>query len=289
MLEDDHFSRKKELGYFLRSRREKMEPNEGLLEKHPRRRTPGLRREEIAEEAGIGVSWYTWIEQGRDINISPDMLGRVTRALKLNRDEVVHAFRLAGVGLPEAASPVPNSIRPSLQRVLDAMEYIPAYVHNARWDRIAWNDASLALMGDFSKDSVEERNTVWRTFLNPEVRRYTEDWERLARIVIAEFHASLGLQFEDPWLKQFVDRLSSRSDAFQQLWAEREVIPRQEEKTRIHHKETGWLHLERSIFEIPYEQSLSLIVFTPLETNDTPRRMRELVENFRGDRIDHDR
>jgi transcriptional regulator with XRE-family HTH domain len=169
--------RRKELGQFLRSRRERSKPSQALLDRHPRRRTPGLRREEVAEEAGIGITWYTWLEQGRDIGVSPEVLRRLSRALSLSREETKHLFRLSGVGLVEDVPPLPSIVKPSLQRVLDAMEYIPAYVHNARWDRIAWNDAALALMGDFSSDPLEQRNTVWRTFLSPDVRAYTEDWD----------------------------------------------------------------------------------------------------------------
>lgn len=276
--------RRRELGQFLRSRRERLKPSPALLERHPRRRTPGLRREEVAEEAGVGVSWLTWLEQGRDIRVSAEVLRRVSRALGLDRDEIRHVFRLAGLGAPEEAPPIPTSVKPTLQRVLDCMEYIPAYVHNARWDRIAWNDAALALMGDFSRDPPEQRNTVWRTFANSEVRAYTEDWEYVARIVIAEFNASISQQFDDPWLQDFVERIASRSPEFREWWQQREINPRREEPTGIRHKSAGLLHLERSIFQIPYEPSLSLVVFTPLPVEQTPERLRALVDAFRAAR-----
>lgn len=284
MTSDHHVLRRKELGQFLRLRRERIKPTEDLLQRHARRRTPGLRREEVAEQAGVGISWYTWLEQGRDINVSPEVMRRISRALGLDRDEARHVFRLAGLGVQEEAPPVPTSLKPSLQRLLDAMEYIPAYVHNARWDRIGWNDAALALMGDFSNDPPEERNTVWRTFLSPEVRAYTADWEHIARIVIAEFNASISQQFDDPWLVEFTERMSARAPEFRALWQQREVIPRQEEETCIQHKLAGALHLERLILQIPYEPSLSLVLFTPLEIAETPRRIKELVDGFRADR-----
>jgi len=281
MASKQHVGRQKELGQFLRSRRERIKPSEHMLQSHPRRRTSGLRREEVADEAGIGVTWYTWLEQGRDIRVSPEVLRRLSRALRLDREETHHIFRLAGIGVPEEAPPLPALVKPSLQRVLDAMEYIPAYVHNARWDRIAWNAAALALMGDFAHDPPEQRNTVWRTFLSSEVRDYAEDWEHFARIVIAEFNASVSQQFDDPWLIDFIDDLSARSPAFRDLWQQREINPRQEEVTRINHKTAGRLHLERSIFQIPYEPSLSLVIFTPLSVNGTPERVRTLVDAFR--------
>lgn len=279
-----HILRQKELGQFLRSRRERMVPSAALLARHPRRRTRGLRREEVAEEAGVGVSWYTWLEQGRDIRVSAEVLRRVSRALQLDRDETGHVFRLAGLGVPEYPPPVASTVRPTLQRVLDAMEHIPAYVHNARWDRIAWNDAALALMGDFSQDPPEQRNTVWRTFLHPEVRAYTEDWEHVARIVMAEFNASVSQQFDDPWLMDFVDRIGKHSPQFREWGLEREIIARREEETCIRHKTAGRLRLERSVFQIPYDPSLSLVTFTPLPVDDTPGRLRELVDAFRAGR-----
>ena len=127
--------RRKELARFLRSRREKLRAPAGL--EATRRRTPGLRREEVAERAGVGLSWYTWLEQGRDIRVSPEVLRRLSRALHLNTTEQRHIFQLAGIEAPASAPPVIEAVRPSLQRLLDNMEYTPAYVHNARWDRIA--------------------------------------------------------------------------------------------------------------------------------------------------------
>lgn len=282
MITRQYDGRRKELGQFLRSRREQIKPSDTLLSRHSRRRTPGLRREEVAEEAGIGVTWYTWLEQGRDISVSREVLRRLSLALHLDRDETRHLFRLAGVGVVEEAPPLPASVKPTVQRVLDALDYIPAYVHNARWDRIAWNDAALALMGDFSHDPPAQRNTVWRTFLSAEVRAYTEDWDHFARIVIAEFNASVSQQFDDPWLTDFIKKLSGSSSEFRILWKQRKVNPRIEEVTRIHHKIAGRLHLERSIFLIPYEPSLSLVLFTPLDIEDTPKRLKELVDSFRG-------
>ena len=281
---DPHILRQKELGNFLRSRRERLSPPDAVADLKSRRRTPGLRREEVAQEAGVGVSWYTWLEQGRDIRVSAEVLRRVSRALRLDSDETRHVFRLAGLGAPEQAPPVATAVNPTLQRVLDSLDYVPAYVHNARWDRIAWNDAALALMGDFSKDPLDERNTVWRTFVNPEVRAYTVDWEHVARIVIAEFNASISQQFDDPWLKDFIDRITVHTPEFKKWSVEREIIARREATTFFQHKAVGLLHLERSVFQIPYDPSLSMVTFTPLPVEDTPRRLKQAVDEFRASR-----
>ncbi|WP_256869363.1 helix-turn-helix transcriptional regulator [Sphingobium lactosutens] len=286
MMSEPSALRQKELGSFLRSRRERLKPSATAVSVGDRRRTPGMRREEVAAIAGVGVSWYTWLEQGRPIQVSAEVLRRVSRALQLNQDEIRHVFRLAGYGAPEEPAAIATTVNPTLQRVLDSLDYVPAYVHNARWDRIAWNDAALALMGDFSRDPPEERNTVWRTFLSPEVRAYTKDWEHVARIVIAEFNASVSQQFDDPWFRQFVERLSARSAEFREWSLQREVIARREERTWIIHDLVGELSLERSIFQIPYDLSLSLVMFTPLDADDTPTRLRRAVDAFRAARME---
>lgn len=279
-----HTERQKELGQFLRSRRERLKPDTAQLSRHPRRRTPGWRREELAEEAGVGVTWYTWLEQGRDIRASPEAMRRICRALHLDKEETRYAFGLAGLGLVQEPMTITKSVPRALQRVLDNMDYIAAYVHNARWDRIAWNDAALALMGDFKNGPPEHRNTVWRTFANPEVRAYTVNWRKVARIVIAEFHASMSQEFEHPWLAEFVARLSRESPEFREWWPEREVMSRKGGKTSLRNPEVGVLHLERSIFQVPYDPGLSLVMFTPVPKDESPERMRKAVDAFRSRR-----
>jgi len=284
---EPHYSRHKELGDFLRSRRERILPQTVGIGPSPRRRSRGLRREEVAGIAGVGVSWYAWLEQGRDIRVSSGVLRRVSKALRLNREEVLHIFALAGLEPPEVPPPCALTVNPTLQRVLDNLVYVPAYVHNCHWDRIAWNDAALALMGDFASGSPEQRNTVWRTFANPEVFEYTRHWKHMAEVVVAEFNATVSRQFDDPWLMDFVSRLSAVSPFFRESWARREVIARREEKTVFEHASAGALHFERSVFQVPYDPGLSLIMFTPLPTEDSPARLRELVDTFKQGRSKH--
>jgi transcriptional regulator with XRE-family HTH domain len=279
MSGETHVMRRRELAGFLRTRRERLAAPQAA--QGQRRRTPGLRREEVAEKAGVGLSWYTWLEQGRDIRVSPEVLRRIARALQLNATELRHIFQLAGLELPVTAPPVITAVRPSLQRLLDSMEYTPAYIHNARWDRIAWNQAALALMGDFSRDPEEERNTLWRTFVKEEVKGYTEDWELLARELIGEFNASVSQQLDDPWLEDFTERLAARSAEFRQWRLEREVKTRDSWPTRIRHRSAGLLHLERSVFCVPHAESLSMVVFVPLDIEGSPARLRKAIDQFR--------
>lgn len=238
----------------------------------------------MAETAGVGLSWYTWLEQGRDINVSPEVLRRVARALHLNATELRHIFQLAGLEVPVSAPPVIRTVQPSLQRLLDSLEYTPAYVHNVRWDRIAWNDAALALMGDFSADPQDERNTLWRTFVKQEVKDYTEDWDVLARELIGEFNASVSQQLDDPWLEDFIERLAAHSPEFRRWRLEREVKPRDSWPTRIRHRSAGLLHLERSVLSLPHAGSLSMVVFVPLDMADSPARLRLAIDEFRQNR-----
>jgi transcriptional regulator with XRE-family HTH domain len=278
-----HPDRLKELGLFLRSRRERLAPRDEDRDPSVRRRTPGLRREEVATEAGVGLSWYTWLEQGRDIRVSAHVLRRVARALQLNGPEVAHTFELAGLRAPDTPPFIATSVNATLQRVLNSLEHIPAYVQNQRWDRIAWNDAALALMGDFATGDIADRNTVWRTFANARVRNYTKDWERIAQVVVAEFHVSIGRDVDQAWLTDFLNRLCAVSPEFRDLWERRAIGARREEKTIIQSAE-GPLHLERSVFQIPYDPGLALVMFTPLFDEDSPRRLKLLVEKFKSQR-----
>jgi transcriptional regulator with XRE-family HTH domain len=178
--------RRVELSRFLRSRRARVRPEEVGLSAGGRRRTPGLRREEVALLADVGVSWYTWLEQGRDIHVSEPLLERLARALRLTPTERAHLFELAH-GRP-AARPVisPGTVSGTLQRVIDAHPF-PALVSTRRWDVLAWNEPAVILYGDFGLLPIEQRNGLWSMFMNPERRARMPGWENDARRAVAGF------------------------------------------------------------------------------------------------------
>src|SRR5260221_10102117 len=182
--------RRQQLGEFLRMRRLRLTPEEVGLAIRSRRRTPGLRREEVAGLAEVGVSWYTWLEQGREINPSQQVLERIARTLRLTEDEATYLFQIAGQSAPRRSGAEAQAVSPMLQRMLDGMENTPAYIVNRRWDRIAWNRAALALLGNFAADPLPQHNILRRVFTNPDTRRYVGNWESMAHTVLSEFHAS---------------------------------------------------------------------------------------------------
>src|SRR5262249_46300429 len=183
--------RRSELAGFLRSRRERIAPEQVGLPPAARRRTPGLRREEVATLAGVGVTWYTWLEQGRDINASPQVLEAVARTLLLDPHEREHLFRLAegpdGTGAPDC-----QALPPAVQVVLDQLVPYPACVRNARYDLLGWNSAYEHLTGQRIADlPFQERNSLWQIFTSPGLRAAMIDWELASRRMVAEYRAAM--------------------------------------------------------------------------------------------------
>jgi transcriptional regulator with XRE-family HTH domain len=219
--------RRAELAAFLRSRRERITPEQAGLPPGPRRRTPGLRREEVAQLSGVGVTWYTWLEQGRQINASPQVLGAVARVLLLDQAEREHLFRLADLpdtataagGVPAGCEPV----QPEVQEILDALAPMPASVINERFDLLAWNAPYVALWPGVTGAAPGERNILWQIFTHPECcHPYVNRHEQLARLV-AQLRGAYGRHVGEPAWTGFVRRLSAVSATFARLWDEHEV------------------------------------------------------------------
>src|SRR4051794_32790089 len=185
-----------ELGEFLKSRRARISPATVGLPSRSRRRTPGLRREEVADLAGVGLTWYTWLEQGREIRVSPEVLTGIARALQLEPAERAHLFRLAGHA-PPTTEPTAATISPRLQRVLDCWDPFPAHVAGRRRDVLAWNRASEAING-WSRLTADLRNLLRFVFLVPTTRRLLVDWEQEAALSVAAFRAEGGGNLGDP-------------------------------------------------------------------------------------------
>jgi transcriptional regulator with XRE-family HTH domain len=208
-----------------------------------RRRTPGLRREEVARLADVGVSWYTWLEQGRDIHVSEPLLERVARALHLTPTERSHLFELAH-GRPAARpAKAPLAVSGALQRVLDAHPF-PAIVSTRRWDLLAWNQATTTLYGDFGQIPVEQRNGLWSMFTNPEMRARMPGWEKDARGAVAGFRLDAGRAADRGEFDALAAALASVSPEFARFWSEHEVIEIPEGMKVIEHPEVGTIELE---------------------------------------------
>jgi transcriptional regulator with XRE-family HTH domain len=252
-----------ELSEFLKSRRARLSPATVGLPNRARRRTPGLRREEVADLAGVGVTWYTWLEQGRDIRVSPEVLTGIARALQLEPSERAHLFRLAGHGLP-ATEPGPAAISPRLQRVLDCWDPFPAHVTGRRRDVLAWNRASELING-WSRLPDDRRNILWFTFLVPTTRRLLLDWEHEAALSVAALRAEAGGDLGEPDYQALIVELLRESPDFARMWARQDVRGRQEGLKRFQHPKLGRFDLEFTAFQVAEQPSLRLFLYAPAD------------------------
>ncbi len=273
----DTMRRGGELAEFLRSRRARLSPADVGLPPGVRWRTPGLRREEVAELAGIGTTWYTWLEQRRDIRVSADVLDNLARALRLTPDERAHLFRAAH-GQPSQRPLTPRETAPpAARRLLVALGVAPAYITGRRWDLLAWNAAAVAVFGDFGALPESERNLVRFMFTDDEVRRRLVDWEGAARRVLALFRADRGRYADDPWFTEVIDDLRRISPEFARWWPRHDVRERAEERKEVEHPVVGRLAPEPTALQLVGFPDLKLIAYVPLPEEDTARKLQRLV------------
>jgi transcriptional regulator with XRE-family HTH domain len=263
-----------ELSSFLKSRRARISPATVGLQNGQRRRTPGLRREEVADLAGVGLTWYTWLEQGRDIRVSPQVLGAIARALQLETAERAHLFRLAGQA-PPAAERAIAGISPRLQRVLDSWDPYPAQIAGRRRDILAANQASELIYG-WSRMPEHGRNSMRLLFLVPATRRLFLDWENEAAVAVAAFRADAGRDISEPDYQELINELVERSPEWAALWARQDVRGRPEGLKRLQHPTLGRIDLEFTIFQVAEQPSLRLYLYTPADER-TETKLRETI------------
>lgn len=241
-----------------------------------RRRTPGLRREEVAQLAGIGITWYTWLEQGRPIHVSTQVIESLSRTLLLDKQERVHLYLLANQPLPVDIPEYRGTISPILQRFLDSLLFSPSLVMDQRWNVIAWNEAACLLLGDFSKMNARERNIVWAMFTDEKFKQLYVGWNSHAKGLLGRFRSTCGQYIEDSWLTQFIDDLKMQSTEFNLWWPLHEIHSNSEVSKQLNHPVAGLLDFEVSNFDVSDNSGLKLIVHTPLA--DTAEKMKLLIE-----------
>jgi transcriptional regulator with XRE-family HTH domain len=264
------------LGTYLRDRRTKLDPATFGLPLS-RRRTPGLRREEVAQRANVSATWYTWLEQGRGGAPSADVLDRIARALMLTTVEREHLFLLGRGHPPEARYQPHESVTPRLQRVLDALELSPAIVKTAMWDVVAWNRAFSAVLTDYGAVPPRERNVMRQMFGSPRVRAAQTDWEAVARFVVGAFRADVARAGATENSRALVEELSATSPDFARLWRENNVHASGEGTKRIRHPDAGVIAMEFSAFSVEGRPDLGMVVYTPAGPADIAI-VRTLVE-----------
>ena len=268
--------RQHELAEFLRNRRARVSPEQAGFLGGTRRRTPGLRRGEVALLAGVSPEWYTWLEQGRDIHVSVQVLESLAKVLQLDMNERAHLFLLALRQPPPVESFSSTAISPTFQQFLNQLGTIPACVVDARLNVVTWNAVFRVVFGDYATLSEQERNLIWRLFTLPS-RQGSEEWEEIARVYVAQFRAGYGRFINDPWWTQQIAELSRISPEFRQLWDRHDVLNVSEGQKTIHHPLVGELAFEFLFFQTVDSSGLRLLIHTPRNNSGTTEKIEQLL------------
>ena len=262
--------RRTELAAFLRARRTRISPTDVGLPPGLRRRTPGLRREEVAQLAGIGVTWYTWLEQGRPIRASVQVLDAVARTLRLDQAEIEHLYRLADVPVAPAEAAV-VTVSPVLREILDSLEPMPAMLLNARYDLLASNRAQKDLFYQWHAVPCEHRNVLWCCFTEPDVRRRFVNFDEEAPRMVATLRASFAQHLTEPAWTRFIQALSAASPEFARLWTRHEVASPGSRTKHLLHPVAGLLRLRSTSLAVADMAEARIVVYTPADEETRQR------------------
>ncbi|MFI0542378.1 helix-turn-helix transcriptional regulator [Streptomyces sp. WSLK1-3] len=276
--------RRSELREFLMSRRARITPAEaGLPDGGAHRRTPGLRREEVAVLAGVGVSWYQWLEQGRNISVSPQVLDSVARVLRLTNTERRHLYVLAELHppVPEAEPDGQGDTLAGLQRMIDAWMPYPAHIMDLYYNTVLFNDAAATVLG--MKPGITQ-NCLVDFFTDPMYRSRSRSWEQNARTVVAQFRAACLASPDDEGFQAVAAELKAASAEFAELWARRDIEEAGQIRKEMNHPVLGLLCFESSVMRLPARPDLSIVLHTPLNEADTAGKLEWLAspEGRRG-------
>ena len=276
--------RREELADFLRTKRSSLQPEDVGLPDGSRRRTPGLRREEVALLAGVGNTWYTWLEQGRDVRASLDVLEALARALRLTPAERSHLILL---GRGEHAKPCKapaEEVSPNLRRLVESIGPGPAYLLGRRWDYLAWNGPFETVFSWAPGPDPLSRNHVWLWFMDPARRTLCSGgWAASARLVVAKFRADSARNIGDPAFEELVSALNSSSPEFRKLWKRHEVAGSGDGRKELTHPTVGELTFDHAVFGYGEAGEQRLVVYSPTDEHGTREKLAKLVEDDDAD------
>lgn len=274
----ERVERRAGLADFLQSRRARLHPEQFHLPTFQRRRTRGLRREELAQLVGVGVSWYTWLEQGRNIQVSEQVLERLASILQLNEQERRHLFSLAQGSVPSLDEQDKKRHVPSAtaQTILDGFIY-PARLFDQHVNAVGWNESANRVFGAYPSRSERERNAPWFLFMHPSSRAFHVHWEHDARCCLASLHARHDQHPDDRWLNELIADLQQDSPEFRTWWPEHDIVLDCGGLYEINHPQVGRLVLHPTVFPMPEQPELQMIVYTPLPEADTAAKLRALM------------
>ncbi len=261
-----------ELGDFLRSRRARIQPEEVGLPSYGRRRVPGLRREEVAQLAGVSVDYYIRLEQGRGPSVSDAVLDAIARVLHMDETEHAYLRTVARPSRPRSRRPAAPRVRPGVQLILDGMERVPAFVVGRRLDVLAWNALADALSG-FGLMTAGERNVARQVFLDPAARDLFPDWSAVAAQTVAQLHLNAGHHPDEPGMAALIGELSLKSEDFRRLWADHEIRECRFGVKRVRHPVAGLLTLPYETLTVPADPEQTIVVYTPEPGSETAERL----------------
>jgi transcriptional regulator with XRE-family HTH domain len=256
-----------ELGEFLKACRNKIKPEQMGLSAGTRRRIPGLRREEVAQLAGMGLTWYTWLEQGRAINVSDAVLDSLSRVFLLTNEERRHLYALANKSVPKPTTDL-HIINDRVIHFFNKLDllYCPAYINDSRWNIIKWNKYADAVFGDFSKLPAHEQNTMYLMFCNEQYMSLFEHWELHAQEMLARFHAAFARNIDDPWYNDFIQDMKNKCPQFASWWALYNVNSMTNIIKNIKHPTLGALTFDFLTLDIHDSPNLTLVIYNPDHT-----------------------
>ncbi|MEO9166849.1 MAG: helix-turn-helix transcriptional regulator [Aestuariivirga sp.] len=264
-------------GIFLKERRSRLDPA-SLGISTTRRRTPGLRREEVAQRASVSATWYTWLEQGRGGAPSATVLERIARALLLTDAEREHLFLLGLGRLPDPGTLQRGEVTPRLQRILDCFVDSPAFLRTPTWDVVAWNAAAL-LLQDYNAMEPTQRNIIRMLFTNPNIAKKTPNWQHDARFVVGSFRADVARAGATSEMTGFVEELCRDSAEFAAIWRENDVQGLYGEKSKtINHPQLGKLQLDYSAFTVVGRPDLTMVIYNP-STDEDREKIRRVIKS----------
>jgi transcriptional regulator with XRE-family HTH domain len=278
LAQGDGVPRRAELADFLRTRREAIRPEDVGLPAGGRRRTPGLRREEVAQLAGVGTTWYTWLEQGRDVRASASVLEAIAGALDMTPAERAHLI-LLGRGEEVAVERSPKEeLHPTIRKLVENLGRNPACITGRRFDFLAWNEAHSAVFGDPGEMPDGRRNLVWSIFMDPSRRTLHQDWSEGSRRLVARFRAQAARYVGDPDFEDLIKALQESSPEFREWWGLHEVASSGVGRKVLEHPEVGSLVFEHAAFRPADENpDLRLILYSAVPVDNTPEKLERLL------------
>ena len=273
-------TRLESLSTFLKTKRSQIKPESIGLSAGTRRRTPGLRREEVAQLAGVSTTWYTWLEQGRDIKVSSSVLDCIATALELNNDERDYLYNLALGTKSELTNPekTQSALSPSLKRILAELTHCPTIITDRHCHIVGWNLAAALVFLDFKQIPDDEKNLIRLVFARKEFKALAVNWEHFAKGFLAIFRTYYGHYLGDEWYNQFIEEMSDAHPEFRDLWQESHVSKAPELIIEFRHAKAGKMLFNLTSLQVQGEMDLRCSIYTPVEETDTENKLKRLMK-----------